>query len=111
MKQTAVSVSPDRLWMVKAKCSGRLDLPWIADRCPVPADLTAMHQVCMSQCPVLRECAQYALRASGAVGGFYAGVWLPWITYDAGPELRLARERGRRRLRVLAMGRKVCNES
>lgn len=37
-----------------------------------------MSEVC-AECPVLIDCAGYALNKE-VVGGFYAVVWLPWPT-------------------------------
>jgi hypothetical protein len=63
-----------------ALCRQRQDLPFTADEEPDAAHLAAMRDVCLA-CPVRIACAELALdRDAPALGGFYAGIWIPWKT-------------------------------
>lgn len=67
-------------WTLRAACSSRSNLPWTAEAIPSLTDRQQMGAVC-AECPVVAECAASVLRrlqSSRIVGGFYAGVWLPW---------------------------------
>lgn len=69
---------------------------------PGIADLRRMAAVC-EQCPVIGQCANYALRGNdgrGVGGGFYAGVWLPWSYYGEQKHLRATARRQLRRTAV-----------
>lgn len=62
-------------------CGKRRDLPWTDNATPTPIQMRAMQSVC-EQCPIRRECASFALNercGRGTEGGFYAGVWWPWV--------------------------------
>jgi hypothetical protein len=87
-----------RPWIVDAECGSRQDLPWIADQRPNHADYAAMYDVC-NQCPVVRECARYALETHIG-GGFYAGVWLPWASPNESRETKTLRQYAREALRA-----------
>lgn len=71
--------------LMGAACKKRPDLPWTGhgdndgkELDPSPAEIDAMHDVCLS-CPVLLGCADYALdRQLPAHGGMYASIWIPW---------------------------------
>ena len=67
-----------REWVTRAACGFHPTLPWTGDPTPTPAERQAMSDVC-GDCPVMTSCAVYALTPA-VVGGFYAGVWLPWPT-------------------------------
>lgn len=91
--------------MEKAMCGRNMALPWTAEKCPEPSSLLVMQDICVNQCPVMFQCAQFALHGGnngrGVDGGFYAGVWLPWVTQDERVAVRGARERARRLLRSM----------
>lgn len=68
-----------------ALCRDRPDLPWTPDEAPEVTEFLAMRDVCLN-CPVRIACANCALdRKVPAQGGMYAGVWLPWRTYNGRP--------------------------
>jgi len=69
--------APSPRWMSDAECVNHQDLPWTADFMPIPTEIEKMSSVC-KQCPVIVQCASFALADSPTGGGFYAGVWLPW---------------------------------
>lgn len=71
-----------------AKCCGAQHLPWTDDCRPTQQALDEMSSIC-AECPLLMPCAQFAL--TEAVGGFYAGVWLPWKTQREAVHRRAAR--------------------
>lgn len=79
-------------WMKGAACVSRQDLPWVGiptdtgEATPSPATQREMAAVCAS-CPILVSCAHYALNTP-RVGGFYAGIWLPWPQQGGGPRAR-----------------------
>jgi hypothetical protein len=92
-------------WEDLANCRGRHDLPWTPNFRPSFEDQRAMADVC-SDCPVMAKCAQ---RGLGAVGGFYAGVWIPWKTLTPDTDdTRAIRIHGRRKLKVLADESERC---
>ena len=68
----AMNVSTNR-W-AGARCPDRLDLPWIADTTPTDDEHRQMTAIC-NTCPIIIDCALFALDAKG---GFFAGIWLPW---------------------------------
>lgn len=79
----------DRPWAKRAACIRHPRLPWTKDRQPTQDDRLAMAQIC-GECPVLEQCAAYALtgdNGDGVDGGFYAGVWIPWSTYYTGRKI------------------------
>jgi hypothetical protein len=96
----------DRLWMNQAMCGRHPDLPWTAERCPDLSSLLVMQDICVNQCPVLFQCAQFALHGRGVDGGFYAGVWMPWMTQDGRAAVKTARERARRSLKGTVKARR-----
>jgi hypothetical protein len=65
-------------WTEKAECHKRQELPWTGDSAPSPFERSTMASLC-DQCPAIVDCARFALD-NGATGGFYAGVWLPWLS-------------------------------
>ena len=71
-----------------AKCCEAQHLPWTNDYEPTEQALDEMSSIC-AECPLLMSCAQFAL--TEAVGGFYAGVWLPWKTQREAAHRRTAR--------------------
>lgn len=79
-------------WMMDAECADHPDLPWtgtmnaVGEVPPTVADQQAMAAVC-AQCPVLQTCAGFALNTRG-IGGFYAGLWLPWPLQAGAPRAR-----------------------
>lgn len=79
-------------WMKDAACAARQDLPWVgvstetSETAPTVSQQREMAQVC-ADCPILYDCARYALDTKG-VGGFYAGIWLPWPLQGGGPRAR-----------------------
>ena len=87
-----------RTWMESgpdwkgAACVSRQDLPWVGictdtgEVSPSPATQREMAQVC-ADCPILYTCARHALETKG-IGGFYAGIWLPWPQQGGGPRAR-----------------------
>ena len=78
-----------------AKCCKAQHLPWTDDYAPAQQALDEMSSIC-AECPLLLSCAEFAL--TEAVGGFYAGVWLPWKTQREAGHRRAARVRLRRNL-------------
>lgn len=78
--------------MKDAECASHQDLPWTGistetgEVSPTVTDQKVMAQVC-ADCPVLHTCAAFALNTPG-VGGFYAGIWLPWPQQGGGPRAR-----------------------
>lgn len=60
-------------WMDDAVC--RPDVAWTGDTMPDADVLRRLAAVC-ARCPVIAECAAYALEARCETG-MYAGVWLP----------------------------------
>jgi len=86
-------------WEDLANCAQRFDLPWTSDKRPSFDEQQVMAGVC-SDCPVIAKCAR---RGLGAVGGFYAGVWIPWQTMTPeSTDTRSMRIYGRSKLRGLA---------
>lgn len=71
-----------------AKCCKAQHLPWTDDYAPTEEAFNEMSAIC-AECPLLMSCAQFAL--TEAVGGFYAGVWLPWKTPREAVRRRAAR--------------------
>ena len=60
-----------------------------------------MATVCL-ECPVLSQCAAYALKGhngNGVDGGFYAGVYIPWPTYYRHAQRDMSRRSARHALR------------
>ena len=104
-RMTKMQTSPGELrrWMTQPDkpptCSLYPKLPWTADLAPTLNDHRIMSNIC-SDCPVLTECARHGLKKE-TVGGFYAGVWLPWPTGRRSE----ADERGRAR-RALSLTRR-----
>jgi len=86
-------------WEDLANCNGRFDLPWTPNHRPSFEEQQVMAEVC-SDCPVIAKCAR---RGLSSVGGFYAGVWIPWqtLTPDSS-DTRSMRIYGRSKLRGLA---------
>lgn len=80
--------------MLKAVCKQRPELPWTADVKPAQPNLRHMESCC-SECPVFNRCAVMGV---DALGGMYAGVWLPWKDEKGSPGVRTAR----REIRVRA---------
>jgi hypothetical protein len=76
-------------------------LPWTAEPPIDDRDIAAMEAVC-NRCPVIGECAFEALNANrgrGVTGGFYAGVWLPWVNRNSVMSTKVERQRKREVLR------------
>lgn len=71
-----------------AKCCKAQHLPWTDDYKPAQGALDEMASIC-AECPLLMPCAHFAL--TEPVGGFYAGVWLPWKTQREAVHRRAAR--------------------
>lgn len=90
----------DRPWVQQSSCGARQDLPWVADARPTPQQMDAMYDTCIG-CPVIRQCAAYAIDTHVG-GGFYAGVWLPWVSPTESADTKLMRAYARRRLRRIA---------
>jgi Transcription factor WhiB len=88
----------NRQWTRKAKCGEHQDLPWHPDSQPHPLVLLDMATIC-EECPVIKDCARYALADDGAAG-VYAGVWIPWPSSSA--NVREIRTMARRRLKRIA---------
>jgi hypothetical protein len=72
----------------EAKCCKAQHLPWTDDHAPAKRAFDEMSAIC-AECPLLMQCAEFAL--TEAVGGFYAGVWLPWKTPREAVHRRAAR--------------------
>lgn len=73
----------DQPWTERAACIRHPRLPWTEDTQPNTNDHLEMATVC-ANCPVLAQCAEYALTGhdgGGVEGGFYAGVWIPWSAH------------------------------
>lgn len=68
-------------WVKRAACRPpNHRLPWIAEQNPGPEHRAEMGAIC-ARCPVRGECAERVverLSMGRIIGGFYAGVWLPW---------------------------------
>lgn len=61
------------------------------------------------ECEVITMCARYALNGNkgrGVDGGFYAGVWLPWVLASDTASAKSMRARSRRQLRSLLVAKK-----
>ena len=74
-----------RSWDMDANCAGRHDLPWTSEEIPPMDSMVEMGIICRG-CTVLVDCARYALTSSngnGVEGGFYAGVWVPWVSRES----------------------------
>lgn len=85
-------------WRERAACREHPDLPWTADAAPRYDDAALMTAICAA-CPVWRDCAEHVLSAKKQ-GGFWAGVWIPWVTmYEAGATRLTQRDRARATLR------------
>jgi hypothetical protein len=82
----------------RAACVDHQHLPWTHDTAPPASDIDAMRAVCM-ECPVILQCAEHAYRRQ--VGGFYAGVWLPWPSVHESDRNRFDRHRARRHFRTI----------
>lgn len=69
-------------WKTEGSCGGsNFSLPWASDTHPSPQVCATMAAIC-EHCPVRFSCAEYALSShggAGASGGFYAGVFIPWV--------------------------------
>jgi hypothetical protein len=94
--------------MQKGLCRNHPELPWTADSMPAGHDLDAMSDICRG-CPVRASCAAYAVHSNndrGIDGGFYAGYWLPWLTYQDSAENKRIRQRSKMWLRVFLGERK-----
>lgn len=66
--------------MTRAACAKQPELPWIAEATPGAEHRAQMGMIC-ARCPVRGECAERVverLALGRIIGGFYAGVWLPW---------------------------------
>jgi Transcription factor WhiB len=87
----------DTGWMEDARCVP--DACWTEPDPSTPA-LRWMQQVC-AQCPVVRECAEYALEMR-LDGGVFAGVYVPARDGYNHSRRAVAVERARKRLRDLA---------
>lgn len=85
-------VVPSNRWD-DAKCCEAQHLPWTDDYRPAQSALDEMSAIC-AECPLLTPCARFAL--TEPVGGFYAGVWLPWKTQREAAHRRAARVQLRR---------------
>jgi hypothetical protein len=83
--------------MAASRCATRPDLPWTANMQPNQATLFRMREVCAG-CLVQDRCARIGV---DALGGMYAGVWLPWKDEKGFPGVRTAR--GELRGRVAAL--------
>lgn len=67
-------------WMRHAECAAQPKLPWIAEATPGVEHRAEMGMICAG-CPVRGRCAERVverLALGRIIGGFYAGVWLPW---------------------------------
>lgn len=61
-----------------AACKLSQELPWIGNSRPAAQEFMEMRVICHS-CPCRAACASYALDPQvPALGGMYAGVWIPW---------------------------------
>jgi hypothetical protein len=98
MARTATKTSPARAGMEDSRCKQRSDLPWTANAQPEHRTLFRMQEVCAG-CPVQDRCAVIGL---DALGGMYAGVWLPWKGEKGSPGVRTARSRLRDRVDAMA---------
>lgn len=90
------------LWVIRARCGDFQELPWTSDIEPATKYLMTMQSIC-ARCPVVRDCADHALTSNGGKGiegGFYAGIWVPWLSTDTTVS-RTARDRALLRLRGL----------
>lgn len=78
-------------WIDHALCKEHQHLPWAGKKSrtlddreaePTKEECAKMSAIC-DDCPVrLGFCAPYALtghKGRGVDGGFYAGVWIPWV--------------------------------
>ena len=81
-----------------AKCCEAQHLPWTDDYKPAKPALDEMSSIC-AECPITVSCARFALKE--AVGGFYAGVWLPWNTRREAVHRRAARVQLRKTLTLV----------
>lgn len=63
----------DTSWMREATCARYTALPWTQDLRSVPGRTVALMGSICAQCPVRRECANYAVEA-GVTAGWWAGV-------------------------------------
>lgn len=84
--------------MEGASCVSHQHLPWTGELTPPPAVQAEMTEIC-AECPVVTSCAAHAITTRN-VGGFYAGVWLPWPHQGGGCVTR-AHGRARRTLQKL----------
>lgn len=105
-KLVATVLHHQKPWVVAAVCRERQTLPWTSDVVPDQDARAEMFNVCMS-CPVLQDCATdtlKAMRSREILGGFYAGIWIPWPSNNAdkAAELREYRFHVRRVLRSRA---------
>lgn len=74
-----------------ALCRINPSVAWTQDGLPSDDDMAWMSEIC-ERCPVREACAEYALDpAVRALGGMYAGVWIPWRS-AADSQYKSARE-------------------
>jgi hypothetical protein len=88
---------PEQTWRNRARCRVFYGLPWTDDATPPAETLAMMAGVCAG-CPVQRECAQHILD-NPELGGFWAGVWVPWWVVGDYPARRQQKENARAELR------------
>lgn len=84
-RQLITHLADDR--MRRARCKLFPDLPWTSDTQPARPVLRRMEECCAG-CPVRDHCGEIGVHA---LGGMYAGVWLPWKTDKGIPGVRTAR--------------------
>lgn len=97
-------------WRLHADCRQHPDLPWTADTAPHYDDAALMTAICAA-CPVWRECAEHLLSAKNQ-GGFWAGVWIPWVmSYEPDRKKHMLRDHARAILRSrLATARPLTDD-
>lgn len=98
-------------WTSKAECGGHRYLPWTggSDEQPPTSDELALMGLICGECEVITMCARYALNGNkgrGVEGGFYAGVWLPWVLVSDTASDKSTRVLARRQLRSLLVVKK-----
>lgn len=84
--------------MREARCQQRPELPWTADSEPSNRVKLLMRECCAG-CPVIDRCAEMGV---GALGGMYAGVWLPWKGDKGASGVRTARSVLRARVAMVS---------
>lgn len=82
------TIHGDTLWMLKAACTP--NPAWTSENKPTQV-LPQLRAIC-SRCPVIADCANYALEHH-LHGGVYAGVYLPSRHGAACNQARLALHR------------------